>query len=192
VSDPPAAKPRVRFGLRLLGTARLDAHAFEEIEADPRSLAQAALVVALACAAIGFATAVDGARAGLEPARLGFQIAVHALVPALGWLGGSAFAYMVGASFLRGPHTATDYREVLRTTGFALGPGILRAFACAPPPALGLAVDLVATLWMLVAGVVAVRQALDFSTRAAAVTCGAAGVLLWLVVWGLSVAPLPI
>ena len=45
---------------------------------------------------------------------------------------------------------------------------------------------------MLVAGVVAVRQALDFSTRAAAITCGTAGVLLWLVVWGLSVAPLPI
>jgi len=184
--------PPASFTARLLGTARLDAHAFEEIEADPRSLAQAALVVALACAAIAFATAVDGARAGTAPARLGFQVAVHALVPALGWLGGSAFAYMVGASFLRGPHTTTDYREVLRTTGFALGPGILRVLACAPPPALGLAIDLGATLWMLVAGVVAVRQALDFSTRAAAITCSTAGVLLWLVVWGLSVAPLPL
>jgi len=192
VSAVPAARPPARFARRLLGTARLAAAAFEEIEADPRSLAQAALVVALACAAIGFATAVDGARGGMAPAQLGFQMAVHTLVPALGWLGGSAFAYMVGASFLRGPHTATDYREVLRTTGFALGPGILRAFACVPPPALGLAIDLAATLWMLVAGVVAVRQALDFSTRAAAITCCAAGVLLWLVVWGLSVAPLPV
>ena len=109
----------------------------------------------------------------------------------VGWLVGSALAYMVGASFLRGAHTATDYREVLRTTGFALSPGILRVFAWLPPSALGLGIDLGVTLWMLVAGVVAVRQALDFGTGAAVGTCLSAAALLWLLVWGLSVAPLP-
>jgi hypothetical protein len=181
-----------RFAARVVGAALLRVPTYEEVEADPRSLGQAALVVALACAAIGVATFAQGAQAALAPERLAFQTAVAALLPVVGWLGGSAFAYMVGASFLRGPHTATDYREVLRTTGFALAPGMLRVLACVPPAGFGLAIDLIATLWMLVAGVIAVRQALDFSTRAAIGTCVSAALLLWLLVWGLSVAPLPV
>ncbi len=177
---------------RMLGASLLRPHAFEEVEADPESLGQASLVVALACAAIAGATWLQDLRAGLASERAAFQALLAGLLPAIGWLAGSALAYMVGTSFLRGPHTATDYREVLRTTGFALSPGILRALAWAPPAALGLGIDLVATVWMLLAGVVAVRQALDFTTGAAVGTCAAAAVLLWLLMWGLSVAPLPI
>jgi hypothetical protein len=177
---------------RMLGAALLRAHSFEEVEADPKSLPQAGLVVALACAAIALASCVQGLQAGVAPRKLVLQVLVVGLLPALGWLLGSALAYMVGASFLRGPHTATDYREVLRTTGFALSPGILRAFAWLPPAPLGLGIDLAATLWMLAAGVVAVRQALDFGTWAAVGTCVSAAVLLWLLTWGLSVAPLPV
>jgi hypothetical protein len=180
------------FGRRLLGAALLRAETYEEVEADPASLAQAALVVVGACAAIGVATFVGGRADGVAGARLGLQVAVAALVPAVGWLVGSALAYMVGASFLRGPETTTDYREVLRTTGFAFAPGLLRALACLPPAALGLAIDFGASLWVLCAGIVAVRQALDFSTRAAIATCLAAAALLWVLVWGLSVAPLPV
>ena len=180
------------FAARVLGAALLRVRTYEEVEADPRALGQATVVVALACAAIGIATFVQGAEAGIDSQRLAFQAGVATLLPGVGWLGGSAFAYMVGASFLRGPHTATDYREVLRTTGFALAPGILRVLACAPPAEFGLGIDLGATLWMLVAGVVSVRQALDFSTRAAIGTCASAAFLLWLLMWGLSVAPLPV
>jgi len=180
-----------RLLARMLGASLLRARTYEEVEADPRSLGQACLVVALACAAIAVASWVQGREAELSERRLAFQVLAAGLLPALGWLVGSALAYMVGASFLRGAHTATDYREVLRTTGFALSPGILRVFAWLPPSALGLAIDLVATLWMLVAGVIAVRQALDFGTGAAVGTCLCAALLLWLLLWGLSVAPLP-
>jgi hypothetical protein len=176
----------------MLGASLLRAKVYEEVEADPGSLGQAVLVVALACTAVGGAQLLQGVQAALAPQRVAFQALVAGLLPAVGWLGGSAFAYMVGASFLRGPHTATDYREVLRTTGFALSPGLLRALAWLPPAGLGLAIDLGATLWMLVAGVVAVRQALDFTTTAAVGTCLSAALLLWLLVWGLSVAPLPL
>ena len=181
-----------RFLSRMLGAALLRAHVFEEVEADPRSLGPATLVVGLACAAIAGATWVQGHEAGVVSRRLGFQVLIAGLLPAVGWLVGSALVYMVGASFLRGPHTLTDYREVLRTTGFALSPGILRAFAWLPPASLGLVIDHAATLWMLVAGVIAVRQALDFSTRAALGTCVSAALLLWLLMWGLSVAPIPL
>lgn len=177
---------------RMLGAALLRSHSFEEVEADPRALRQAGLVVALACAAIAGATWLQGHAAGLSERRLAFQVLVAGLLPAVGWLFGSALVYMVGSSFLRGPHTLTDYPEVLRTTGFALAPGILRGLSWLPPAPLGLALDHAATLWMLVAGVVAVRQALDFSTRAAVGTCVSAAMLLWLLMWGLSVAPIPL
>jgi hypothetical protein len=181
-----------RLGRRMLGAALLRAETYEEVEADPSSLAGAALVVVLACAAIGLASFVGGRHAGVAGPRLGMQVAVACLLPATGWLAGSALAYMVGASFLRGPQTATDYREVLRTTGFAFAPGILRGLAWLPPAALGIGIDFGASLWVLCAGVVAVRQALDFGTPAAIGTCLAAALLLWLLVWGLSVAPLPL
>jgi hypothetical protein len=67
----------------------------------------------------------------------------------------------------------------------------LRIFAIAPPPALGLGIDLAARAWVFVAFVVAVRQALDFTTGRAIGTFGIAAVLLWLMLWGLAVVPLP-
>ena len=176
---------------RMLGAARLHADTYEEVEADRSSIRQAALIVLLSCAAIGVASFIQGSAAGVPQGRLGLQVALSVLLPLVVWVGGSAFAFMVGASFLRGPQTETDFAEVLRTTGFAFTPGLLRVFAWVPPPTLGLAIDLVACLWVVVAGVVAIRQALDFTTARAVGTFGGAALLLWLVVWGLSVAPLP-
>jgi hypothetical protein len=80
---------------------------------------------------------------------------------------------------------------VLRTTGFAFTPAWLRASCVATPPALGLGIDLVARLWVFLAVVIAIRQALDFTTPRAIGTFGLAAVLLWLVMWGATVAPLP-
>src|SRR5262249_53413522 len=84
-----------RLGARLLGAALLRAGTYEEVEADPSSIAQAALVVAAACAAVGVATLVGGRAAGIAGPRLALQVAVAALVPAVGWVVGSALAYMV-------------------------------------------------------------------------------------------------
>jgi hypothetical protein len=106
-------------------------------------------------------------------------------------VGGSTFAFMVGATFFRGPETETDFAEVLRTTGFAFTPALLRIFVILPPPALGLSIDLLARFWTFAAVVVAIRQALDFTTLRAVGTFGVAALLLWLVLWGASVAPLP-
>ncbi len=125
--------------------------------------------------------AIGGEIAGKAP----LHVALDLFEPLVLWLGGSAFTYMVGATFLRGPHTVTDYAEVLRTTGFAFTPGILRGLVAVPPAALGSWLPLFADLWMLVAGVVAVRQALDFGTRRAIATFGLSFVLLWLSLGGL-------
>ncbi len=181
-----------RFGRRLLGAALLHADTYEEVEADRRSMRQALLVVAGAAVAGGVASFILRSNAGLSERQLVFQVTISALLPVVIWIGGSAFSFMVGATFFRGAETETDFAEVLRTTGFAFTPALLRVFALVPPAALGLGIVIAAWLWMLAAVVVAIRQALDFSTLRAIGTFGFAAVLLWLMVWGLSVAPLPL
>ncbi len=157
----------------MLRAARLESALYEEVEDERRSILQASVVVLLACAAGAAGSALAGAST--------LRLVVDVLEPPVLWLGGSAFSYMVGATFLRGPETETDFAEVLRTTGFAFAPGLLRLFAFVPPPAVGTGIALFADLWVLLAAIVAVRQALDFTTLRALGTFGAAYGLLWLV-----------
>ena len=177
---------------RMLHAALLDADTYEEVEADQQSIVQATLVVGLASASLGLGTAIQSMSVGVAGLQLVFQAAISALLPPVLWFGGSAFAFMTGASFFRGPETETDFPEVLRTTGFAFTPGLLLVFSCLPPATLGLGIYFLTSLWIVVAGVVAIRQALDFTTLRAVGTFGSAMVLLWLMVWGLSVVPLPL
>jgi len=176
---------------RMRRAALLHADTYEEVEADHSSIRQAALIVGAACLVSALARYVMGVQAGIETDRLSFQVLLSLLEPLAIWVGGSAFAFMVGASFFRGPETETDFPEVLRTTGFAFTPALLRGFACLPPAALGLSIDLLARAWTFACVVVAIRQALDFTTPRAVGTFGGAAILLWLVLWGASVAPLP-
>jgi hypothetical protein len=162
----------------MLQAAVLRPHVYEEVEADRSSLPWALLVVLLASAA----GATGSAFAGHDPAR----VAVDVVEPVVLWVGGSAFAYMAGATFFRGPHTATDFAEVLRTLGFAFSPGLLRLPAALLPPGADTIGSYAVDAWMLVAGVVAVRQALDFTTWRAIGAWGAAYVLLYYLLLGAS------
>jgi hypothetical protein len=175
----------------MLRAARLHADTYEEVEADKNSIGQATLIVFLACAAIGAARFIQSSGAGVPVNPLALQVVLSVLEPLVLWIGGSALSFMVGATFFRGPETETDFMEVLRTTGFAFTPALLRIFAILPPPTLGLVIDLVVRAWVFVAVVIAIRQALDFTTLRAVGTFGIAALLLWLILWGLSVAPVP-
>lgn len=174
--------------------ALLQADAYEEVEADRSSIVQAFGIVLLACiaAAVGFWMRIWLGHP-LPPGSLPLplQLSVIFLEPLVLWSAGSAFTFMVGASFFRGDETETDYPEVLRTTGFAFTPALLASLAFLPPDALGLGILSVARIWTLVACVIAVRQALDFTTLRAIGTFGVSALLVWLVLWGLSVAPFP-
>lgn len=176
---------------RMFGAATLHADTYEEVEADRSSIGQATLIVGCACGVVAVATWVAGTRLGLTTDQRVLQTIVALLEPLALWVGGSAFAYMVGASFFRGPETETDFAEVLRTTGFAFTPALLRLLIFVPPSALGLGIDLFARAWTFVAVVVAIRQALDFTTLRAVGTFGVAALILWLVAWGTTSAPVP-
>lgn len=177
MTAPPTDRSLLR---RMVRASRLEAGLFEEVEADKKSISQALIVVLLATAAGGL-----GSHLGGHSPR---HVVIDLLEPLVLWSVGSVFSYMVGATFLRGPHTATDYAEVLRTTGFGFAPGIFRVLAGVPPPSVGFACTVVADLWMLAAGIVAVRQALDFTTLRAIATFGVSYLLLWLTLSGLLIS----
>ncbi len=189
---PPSQ--RTSFLRRVWRTALLHADTYEEVEADRDSIGQAFAIVLMAssAAALGAWIRVESGHPLPQDALpLPLHLLLLALEPMVVWLLNAVFTYMVGATFLRGPETETDYAEVLRTTGFAFSPGLLLLFVWVPPEEFGLAVGALARLWILVAAVIAVRQALDFTTVRAIGTFGLAALLMWLLLWGLSVAPIP-
>jgi len=91
------------------------------------------------------------------------------------------FAYWIGTTIFAGPETEATYGQLLRTLGFAHSPGFLRIFSFIP--FIGGLISFAASVWFLVAGVIAVRQALDFTTLRAIGTCIIGWVLYMLLVF---------
>jgi hypothetical protein len=150
------APARHSFVQRVIGALRLDAATYEEVEHDPSSLGQAAGVVALAAVAAAIGTASRGGPG-----------AVGAVIGALvGWLLSTGFIWVVGVYWMK---HSSDYKELLRTLGFASAPQILLVLSGIP--GLGGLIGLAAWLWSLAAFVVAVRQALDVETGRAVLVC---------------------
>lgn len=140
---------------RMIGAAMLDVSVFEEVEADEGATGQAAMVVALVAAA----GAVGASRGG------GGLVAGAIISSLLQWLLWSGLTYFIGTRFHAG--TAT-YGELLRTLAFAMSPGVLNVLGFIP--GVGRVIGVAVTIWTLVAGVIAIRQALDFDTRRAVQT----------------------
>jgi hypothetical protein len=138
---------------RMLRAAKLEAGLYEEVEHDPSAMGQAIGVVVLSSIAAGIGTAAAGVGQGLI---LGI---VTSLVSWFIWAG---LIYVIGTRLLPTPQTEADYGQLLRTIGFASSPGLIRVLGIIP--GLGGLVSLVAAVWMLLAMVIAVRQALDYTS----------------------------
>ena len=151
----------------MIRAAKLDVNLYEEVEADKGAMGQAMGVVLLSSVAAGIGTI---GTIGIKGLVLGSIAAL------LGWFIWAFLTYFIGARLLPEPQTKADYGELLRTIGFSSSPGILRILGIIP--LLGGILNLLTGIWMLVAMVIAVRQALDYKS-----TWRAAGVCLigWIV-----------
>jgi hypothetical protein len=158
-----AISPRHSWTDRMKGAALLRSDTYEEVEADQTATGQAAGVVAL----VAVAQAIGGAGEG------GAGILGGAISALLGWLLWAGVTYLIGAKLLGG--TAT-WGELLRTLGFAQTPGVLYVLGFIP--VLGGVIRFVVAIWVLIAGIIAIRQALDVDTGKAILTA----VLGWLVI----------
>jgi len=147
---------------RMYRAAKLEVNLYEEVEADRGAMGQAMGVVILSSLAYGLGTI---GRAGVPGILIG---TISALI---GWYIWAYLTYFIGTKFLPEPQTRADHGELLRTIGFSSSPGMIRILAIFPP--LEVIVLTVASIWMLVAMVIAVRQALDYrSTLRALAVCG--------------------
>ena len=141
------------FNDRLIGAAKLDVKIYEEVEADRGALNQAMSVVILSSAAAG--VGIIGT-AGVKGILMGTIVALIA------WFVWAYLTYFIGTKILPEPQTKADLGELLRTIGFSSSPGIIRILGIIP--GLGGIIFAVAGIWMLVAMIVAIRQALDYQS----------------------------
>ncbi|MFO8164356.1 MAG: YIP1 family protein [Thermodesulfobacteriota bacterium] len=146
------------FTDRIIRSAKLDVRVYEEIEADKGSVHQAMLVVVLSSIAAGLGSI---AKAGFGGILIGTVLAL------ISWYIWAYFTYFIGTRLLPEPQTKADHGELLRTIGFSSSPGLIRILGIIP--GLGELVFFVASIWMLVAMVIAVRQALDYQSTLRAV-----------------------
>jgi hypothetical protein len=145
---------------RLLGSASLKVSSYEEIESDRHATWQAIAIVILS--SLGAAIGIGNTSLSGIAALLFFAIAT--------WMIWVLLTLFIGTQLLPGKQTQSDFAQLLRTTGFSAAPGILRVLGVVP--GIGWILFLAATLWMLFTYVVAVRQALDYtSTGRALAVC---------------------
>jgi hypothetical protein len=155
------------FTERMVRAARLDPGVYEEIEADTGAMTQALTVVVLSSLAAGI-----GRGAGLGGMVVGLVISLVA------WYVWAFLTYWIGTRLLPEPQTSSSHGELLRVLGFAAAPGVIQIVGIVPM--LRGLVTVVAAVWMLIAGVIAVRQALDYRSTGRAVVVVIIG---WIVQW---------
>ncbi len=162
------------FVERMIGAAKLDVRTYEEVEADTTATGHAMAVVILSSIAAGIGTGIT----------VSFRLFVANLVAAvILWFFWAGITYLIGARLLPEPQTEADWGQLLRTTGFAASPGVFRVLGVIP----GLSWIILALvgIWMLVAFVIAVRQALDYTSTLRALGVCVIGWVIYLVLSGL-------
>jgi hypothetical protein len=143
---------------RMVRAAKLDVQLYEEVEADTTSMGQAVGAVLISSVAAGIGSIGRGGIGGIIGA------AVLALVA---WYIWAYLTYFIGTKLLPEPQTEADAGQLLRTIGFSSSPGVIRVIGIIP--GITPIVFFAASIWMLVAMVVAVRQALDYRSTLRAV-----------------------
>ena len=140
------------FVNRIIRACKLDTTLYEEVEADKSATFQAALVVVLSSLAAGIGAISLGS----------YNFIMPAILSLISWYIWAYLIYLIGAKLFPEPTTKSDHGELLRTIGFSSAPGLIRVFGFTPE--LMSITFIGAGIWMLVAMIVAVRQALDYQS----------------------------
>ena len=140
------------FVNRIIRACKLDVSLYEEVEADKSATFQAGLVVVLSSLAAGVGALHLGAS----------NFLMAPILSLISWYVWAYLIYLIGTKLFPEPNTKSDHGELLRTIGFSSAPGLIRVFGFTPE--LMSITFIGGGIWMLVAMVVAVRQALDYQS----------------------------
>jgi hypothetical protein len=149
---------------RMLRAAKLESQLYEEVEADSGGTGQALLAVVIVSLATGLGHGITGAMKGGAGSFLGFisNLAWGVIGSLIVWFIFSLLCFWLGTSIFKGPDTKSSLGELLRTLGFAYSPGVLNIFSFIP--VIGPIIPFATWVWTIIAAVIAVRQACDFTT----------------------------
>ena len=137
---------------RIIRACKLDITLYEEVEADQSATLQAAAVVFLSSIAAGIGAISLGAS----------NFLMAPVLSLISWYIWAYLIYFIGAKIFPEANTKADHGQLLRTIGFSSAPGLIRIFGFTPE--LMSITFIGSAIWMLVAMVIAVRQALDYES----------------------------
>ena len=140
------------FVNRIIRACKLDVSLYEEVEADKSATLQAALVVILSSLAAGVGALSLGAS----------NFLMAPILSLISWYIWAYLIYFIGAKLFPEVNTKADHGQLLRTIGFSSAPGLIIVFGFTPE--LMSITFIIAGIWMLIAMVIAVRQALDYQS----------------------------
>jgi len=140
------------FVNRIIRACKLDTSLYEEVEADKSATFQAALVVVLSSLAAGVGAISLGAS----------NFLMAPILSLISWYVWAYLIYIIGAKLFPESNTKADHGELLRTIGFSSAPGLIRVFGFTPD--LMTITFIGGGIWMLIAMIIAVRQALDYES----------------------------
>jgi len=167
------------FVQRMIGAAKLNVSTYEDVEGDTSATGQALAVVVMSSVAAGV---------GLTGSGNLSTLLVRSIAALLSWFIWAFITYFIGTKLLPEAQTRSNVGELLRTTGFSSSPGVLRILGVVP--VLGRLIWFVISIWMLMAMVIAVRQALDYRSTGRAVGVCLIGWILYVLFAVVLVRPL--
>ena len=140
------------FVNRIIRACKLDVSLYEEVESDKSATFQAALVVILSSLAAGVGALSLGAS----------NFLMAPVLSLVSWYIWAYLIYFIGVKLFPEKNTKADHGELLRTIGFSSAPGLIRIFGFTPE--LMSITFIGGGIWMLIAMIIAVRQALDYES----------------------------
>ena len=143
---------------RIIRSLKLEQRVFAEVEADKLALEQAILVVILSSLAAGIGMiAIVGI----------ISIITTTILTLIAWVLWIALTYLIATKIIRGLVTKVDLRQFLRTVGFSSSAGLIRILGIIPH--ISAFVFFIASVWMLTAMVLAVKQVFNYQRLAKAI-----------------------
>ncbi len=155
---------------RILRAIRLDWTVFREIAEDQKAMTEAMIIVAV----VTFMSAVG---TGIASRSFGSFIVSWLSAILIGWIGWAVLTYLVGTLLFQGK---SDLSEMLRVLGYANAPNLLGFFSFIP--CVGWILALAGGILSLIAGVLAIREAMEFETSHAIVTV----LISWVISFGIT------
>jgi hypothetical protein len=159
---------------RIIRAIRLDSTLYRQVADDPNTMTEATIIVVVVTflAGIGSFIGLLIGKAGVGSAILSFFNTWLISGILIGWIGWAVLTYFVGTTLFKGK---TDIPEMMRVLGYASAPRLLGIFGIIP--CLGWIAALAGWILSLIAGIIAVRESMEFDTTNAVITVAIAWVI---------------